>query len=63
MGPGEGLDHSQDEARFVLLGFSAEARMLVVVHGCRTDPDTIRIISARKASKAERVVYVKRHHP
>jgi uncharacterized protein len=56
-------DHSQDEARFVLLGFSAEARMLVVVHGYRTDPDTIRIISARKASKAERVVYVKRHHP
>lgn len=56
-------EHSQDEARFVLLGFSAAARMLVVVHACRSDPDTIRIISARQASKAERVVYAKRHHP
>ncbi len=37
--------------------------MLVVVHAYRSDPDTIRIISARKASKVERVVYVKRHHP
>ncbi len=56
-------DHSQDETRFVLLGFSAEARILVVVHAHRSDPETIRIISARKATKAERVVYVKRHHP
>jgi uncharacterized protein len=56
-------EHSEDEDRFVLLGFSAEARMLVVVHAYRSDPDTIRIISARKASKAERIVYVKRQHP
>jgi uncharacterized DUF497 family protein len=59
----EDPDHSQDEARFVLLGFSAAVRMLVVVHAYKSDPDTIRIISARKATKAERVVYVKRHHP
>ncbi len=56
-------DHSEDETRFVLLGFSAEARMLVVVHAYRPNPETIRIISARKATKAERVVYLKRHHP
>lgn len=56
-------DYSRNEARLVLLGFSAEARMLVVVHAYRSDPETIRIISARKATKAERVVYAKRHHP
>ena len=55
-------DHSEDEPRFVLLGYSAEARMLVVVHAYRSNPETIRIISARKATKTERAVYVKRHH-
>jgi len=53
-------EHWEVEARFVLLGFSAAARILVVVHAYRSDPDTIRIISARKASKAERASYVKR---
>ncbi len=56
-------DHSQGEARFVLLGFSAAARMLVVVHAYRSDPETIRIISARKATKTEHTVYLKRHRP
>ena len=53
-------EHSELETRFVLLGLSAAARILVVVHAYRSDPDTIRIISARKASKAERASYVKR---
>jgi len=53
-------DHSDDEARFVLLGVSAGARMLVVVHAYRSSPDTIRIISARKGTRAERATYVKR---
>ncbi len=53
-------DHSEGEARFVLLGLSAAARILVVVHAYRADPDTIRIISARKANKAERTRYVER---
>jgi len=56
-------DHSEDEVRFVLLGFSAAARMLVVVHAYQASPETIRVISARKATKVERAVYVKRHHP
>jgi hypothetical protein len=56
-------DHSDDEARFVLLGLSAALRILVVVHACRSAPDTIRIISARKATKAERAIYVKRPRP
>jgi len=53
-------DHSDDKARFVLLGVSAGARMLVVVHAYRSSPDTIRIISARKGTRAERATYVKR---
>ena len=53
-------DHSADELRFVLLGLSATPRILVVVHAYLSAPDTIRIISARKATKAERAIYVKR---
>ena len=50
-------DHSEDEARFVLLGLSSALRLLVVVHCFREDDDTIRIISARKASRSERRYY------
>ncbi len=50
-------DHSQDEDRFILLGFSAKLRLLVVVHACRQDDKEIRIISARKATPKERKQY------
>ena len=50
-------DHSQDEDRFVLLGFSAKLRLLVVVHAYRQDEKEIRIISARKAVPNERKQY------
>ncbi len=53
-------DHSHEEDRFVLLGVSAASRILAVVHAYRVAQDTIRIISARKATKAERTIYVKR---
>ncbi len=53
-------DQSEEEARFVLLGISAAARVLVVVHAYRLTADTIRIISARKATRAERATYLKR---
>ena len=48
-------DHSLEEDRFVLLGLSYRERLLVVVHTERGD--TIRIISARKATKTERRQY------
>lgn len=51
-------DHSADEERFVLLGMSARIRVLVVVHCDREAEATIRIISARKATRAERRQYV-----
>ena len=50
-------DHSHDEDRFILLGFSAKLRLLVVVHAYRQDEKEIRIISARKAVPNERKQY------
>lgn len=49
--------HSESEDRFVLLGLSANSRLLVVVHAERGDDDDIRIISARLASRRERIQY------
>ena len=56
-------DHSTTEDRFILLGLSATFRVLVVVHGYRGRDDTIRIISARKATKRERQRYDERWRP
>jgi uncharacterized DUF497 family protein len=50
-------DHSEDEERFILLGLSSRFRVLVVVHTYRGDEEVIRIISARRATKAERAYY------
>lgn len=48
-------DHSQVEERFILLGTSYRGKMLVVVHTERGD--SIRVISARPASRRERQQY------
>ena len=45
------------EDRFLMLGFSDEARILIVCHCERDQGNTIRIISARKATKNERKYY------
>lgn len=50
-------DYSRREDRFVLLGFSAKLRMLVVVHAYCEDGKEIRIISTRKATRNERRQY------
>ena len=50
-------DHSADEERFVLLGFSAKTRLLVVSHSYREDERQIRVISARKATRNEHRQY------
>jgi uncharacterized protein len=50
-------DHSDDEDRFILLGLSSRFRVLVVVHTYRGNEDVIRIISARRATRAERAYY------
>ena len=48
-------DHSNDEERFIALGFSARGRLLVVVYTERQD--STRIISCRKATAAEQNTY------
>ena len=53
-------DHSAAEDRFVLLGLSAALRVLVVVHCYRQDESTIRLISARRATRPERETYTTR---
>ncbi len=50
-------DHSQQEDRFILLGFSAKLRLLLVCHAYRENDEVIRIISARKATPNERKQY------
>jgi len=52
--------HSHEEDRFVILGFSARLRMLIVCHCYRQSDEVIRIISARKANKTEREQYDER---
>ena len=49
--------HSIDEERFIIVGFSDKERMLFVCHCYRDDGDTIRIISARKATRLEHKLY------
>jgi uncharacterized DUF497 family protein len=48
-------NHSFDENRFITLGFSARRRLLVVSYTHRGD--SIRIISARTATRLERELY------
>ncbi len=49
--------HSSGEERFLMLGMSVEARLLLVCHCERAAGRLIRIISARKATKREQVFY------
>lgn len=50
-------EHNESEDRFIMLGLSAHLRVLVVCHCYRDSDCVIRIISARKATKKERVNY------
>ena len=50
-------NNSNDEDRFLMLGLSNKFRILLVVHCFRESESTIRIISARKATKNEMKQY------
>ena len=50
-------DHSTSEERFLLLGMSTGGRLLLICHCEREAGNTIRIISARKATKTESTFY------
>lgn len=53
--------HSEEEQRYITLGMADRSSMLFVVHTCRfmNDEETIRIISARVATRRERRFYEK----
>ena len=53
-------DHSETEDRFILLGMSTHLRILVVCHCYRENDETVRIISARKATAKESAEYIRR---
>lgn len=50
-------EHSEEEERFIILGLSSMANLLVVCHCCRDSDTVIRIISARKATRTETGYY------
>jgi uncharacterized DUF497 family protein len=51
------LDHSNDEPRFIIMGESAQNRLLLVSYTERGD--VIRVISSRQATTSERRAYEK----
>jgi len=53
-------DHADDETRFVLPGLSANLRASVVCHCLSNHGDAIHLISARKADRGERELYLGR---
>lgn len=50
-------DHSVNEDRFLLLGYSFQARCLIVSHCYREADSVIRLISARRATAREEQMY------
>jgi len=53
-------EHSEDEERFIVIGMSSSSRLLMVVHCYREEGVIVRIISARKSTKKERLEYEER---
>jgi uncharacterized DUF497 family protein len=56
---GEDMRHSRQESRFLRLGRASTGRVLIVAYTVRRQDrgETIRIISARQASRRERAAY------
>jgi len=50
-------DHSIDEDRFIIIGFSKLMKLLIVCHCYKENEETIRIFSSRKATKKEKREY------
>lgn len=50
-------EHSAEEERFLMLGMSSGAKLLLVCHCEREQGAVIRLISARKATKRESAFY------
>ena len=53
-------DHSENEERWIRLGISRKANVLVVVYCEKVEGELVRIISARPANKEEAKLYSER---
>jgi uncharacterized DUF497 family protein len=51
-------EHSETEDRFLIIGTTRKERICIVSHCYRGQEGTIRIISARKATKNEQKIYI-----
>ena len=51
-------DHSSEEDRFLIIGTIKTEQICIVSHFYRDNENIIRIISARKATKNERKIYL-----
>ena len=51
-------EHSADEDRFLMIGTTTKERICIVSHCYKGEEGTIRIISARKATRNEQKVYL-----
>lgn len=54
-------EHSSNEERFLMLGMSSEAKLLIVCHCEREHGSVIRIISACEATRRESAFYRGEH--
>ncbi len=57
----EDVEHSTKEERFILLGFTAKSKIVIVCHCFKQETngdEIIRIISCRKATRNEEKQYV-----
>ena len=52
-------EHSEDEDRYIRIGRTTRAKVLLVVYCERAEGDVIRIISAREATPKEMSIYEK----
>jgi hypothetical protein len=50
-------DHSVEEERFVVIGFNRKSHLLTVCHCYKEDGEVTRIISARRATRNELLLY------
>jgi len=55
-------EHSEDEDRWITIGQTPNNKILVVIHTYRRtkDKESVRLISARKATKTEEKQYLER---
>lgn len=51
-------DHSKEEERFLIIGSIRQEKICIVSHCYRENKQTIRLISARQATRKEREIYL-----